>query len=108
MVLLILEFLVVLALWWAWKQRVGGRGGAVAGVAVPPLFPQCAHSAPTRPPPQPVAERRRLVDPPLTEDDVITFGLALEATADVVTCALADGQRPPALPPLQRDAHGTP
>jgi hypothetical protein len=87
-IMTVLVLLTAMALW-----RVGRR---YASRRRPP-------SPPSRPPVraaqhEPVASTRQCAGqqgaPPLTEDDVIAFGLALEATAAVVEELLADKDRP--------------
>ncbi len=98
MVALVVYLTALLVIGWGWFRWCPGRRAARA--TAPP-----ARSSSACPP----ARRSGLhPDPgvtPLTEDDVIAFGLALEGTSDVVRCALMP-QRAPTEPRLRRDVAG--
>ena len=105
MVLVVVELLVVVALWWAWRRgprsERARRATAPAALPRPAGAPPAPAAAPTRRTRCPAGQ-----EPQLTEDDVIAFGLALERTADVVRSARTCTSRAPAEQRVQRDAPG--
>ena len=104
MVVLAVYLVLLAGLWWIWLRTDSGRPSTRA--TAPALSPPGVRVAPDlRPHLRPV--RRCGVDgPPLSEDDVIAFGLVLEGTEDVVRWAIADSRRATTEPQAQRDISG--
>lgn len=109
MVPLVLYLVLVLLWWWVWirwaLRRPPTRPTEPPATAAPP--PAARRGPGTGAAARPPARRRRGLDaPPLTEDDVIAFGLALEGTQDVARSALTCPGRAAGEPRAQRDAPG--
>ena len=109
MVVLLVCVLVLLGCWWAWLRAAPSHGAARPSRPVRPVRP-ARRSDPAAPRTAygRAARHPGAGAPPLDEDDVIAFGLALESTEDVVRRVAADRGRPPPPPRVAPDAGGLP